>query len=211
MNEMLSAFPTYAPWIIPIATMAWVAKQISDISNAVPRKLGGRSLRRLRAAKETADLATLGTPEHGLFAERHRKEAIRHAAVVQAPPLTMTWVLVAIGVVAGAVLIVASRDDSMLATFAIYNIISVGPLVILEREAFKTRRRIRAYCAENPEGDLVAVLEEMRREVSGPLLGWIDSRKTRSRNKIKMFVAATPIPGNRQGPSFGNSASGQTE
>jgi hypothetical protein len=146
MNEMLSAFPAYAPWIIPLATMAWVAKQFSDISNAVPRKVGGRSLRRLRAAKDTADLVIPGTPEHKLFAERHRKEAVRHAALVQAPPATLTWVLVSIGVAAGGAQIAASRDGSMLALFVVYNIISVGPLVTLEREAFKTRRRIRAYC-----------------------------------------------------------------
>jgi hypothetical protein len=199
MNDMLSTFPSYAPWIIPIATMAWVAKQFSDISNAVPRGLGGRSLRRLRAAKETADLATPGTPEHGLFAERHRKEAIRHASMVQAPPLTLTWILVSTGVVAGGALIASSRDDSMLATFVVYNIVSVGPLVTLEREAFKARRRIRAYCAENPEGDLGAVLEEIRREVSGPLLGWIDSRKTRNRNQIKPSVAANHDSGKETG------------
>lgn len=191
MNEMLSTFPAYAPWIIPIATMAWVAKQFSDISNAVPRRIGGKSLRRLRAAKETADLTTPGTPEHKLFAERHRKEAIRHAAMVQAPPLTVTWILVSIGVVAGGALMTASRDNSTLGTFVVYNIISVGPLVILEREAFKTRRRIRAYCTDNPEGDLGVVLKEIRGEVSGPLLGWIDSRKTRNRDQSK-----PPVPGN---------------
>jgi hypothetical protein len=195
MNEMLSTFPAYAPWIVAIATTAWVAKQFSDISNAVPRKVSGRSLRRLRAAKDTADLATPGTPEHKLFAEQYRKEAIRHAAIVQAPPLTVTWILVSIGVAAGCAQIAASRDGSMLALFVVYNIISVGPLVTLEREAFKTRRRIRAYCIGNPEGDLGDVLEEIRREVSGPLLGWIDSRKARNRGQPKPPVAAIPESG----------------
>lgn len=198
MNEMLSTFPTYAPWIIPIATMAWVAKQFSDISNAVPKRLGGRSLRRLRAAKETADLAVPGTPEHRLFAERHRKEAIRHAAMLQAPPLTLTWVLVSIGVAAGGALLAASRDSSMLPTFVVYNIVSVGPLATLEREAFKTRRRIREYCTENPEGDVSAVLKEIRSEVAGPLLGWIDSRRTRDRDQPKPPVRAHPEPGEKE-------------
>lgn len=195
MNEMLSTFPAYAPWIIPIATAAWVAKQFSDISNAVPRKIGGRSLRRLRVARDTVELATPGTPEHKLFAERHRKQAIRHAAVVQAPPLTVTWVMVSIGVAAGGAQIAASRDGSMLALFAVYNIISVGPLVTMEREAFKTRRRIRAYCADNPEGDLGDVLKEIKREASGPLLRWIDSKQARNREQSKPPAAAIPNAG----------------
>lgn len=195
MNEMLFAFPAYAPWIIPIATTAWVAKQFSDISNAIPRKLGGRSLRRLRAAKDTADLATPGTPEHKLFAERHRKEAIRHAAMVHAPPLTMTWVLVSIGVAVGSAQIVATRDGSLLALFMVYNIVSLGPLVILEREAINTRRRIRAYCIDNPNGDLGDVLDEIRREASSPLLGWIDSKKSRKRDQPRQPAATSTDAG----------------
>lgn len=196
MNEMLFAFPAYAPWIIPIATMAWVAKQFSDISNAIPRKLGGRSLRRLRAAKDTADLATPGTPEHKLFAERHRKEAICHAAMVHAPPLTMTWVLVLVGVAVGSAQIVATRDGSLLALFMVYNVVSLGPLVILEREAIETRRRIRAYCIDNPDGDLDDVLDEIRREASSPLLGWrIDSKKSRKRDQSRQPAATSTEAG----------------
>ncbi|MGO4238302.1 hypothetical protein [Pseudarthrobacter sp. YAF2] len=192
MNEMLATFPAYTPWIIALATTAWVAKQISDISNAVPKKVGGRSLRRLRTAKDTADLATPGTPEHKLFAERHRREAIRHAAIIQAPPSTMTWVMVSIGVAAGCAQMAASNNGSMLATFVVYNIVSVGPLVALEQEAFGTRRRIRAYCIDNPDGDLGDVLKDIKREASGPLFRWVDLKRGRVRNQLKTPLAARP-------------------
>jgi hypothetical protein len=187
---MLLMFPTLGPWIIVISGVAWTAKQFSDISLSIPRRGGGSSLRRLRLAKETADLAEPETPEHDLLVRQQRRAAIDHAAMGYAPPDVVGWVILCVLTFASVVQASTLAQPPLLLAFLATAALVAGTQIVTERDAWRKRNLIRQYCEDNPQGRnleklLDAIKSEERSKAPEWLLRWADGRKTKVRKRLK--------------------------
>lgn len=194
MDEMISAFPAFAPGIIVIGGLAWLVKQCTDIALSFPKRAGGRSLRRLRLAKETADLAAPDTPEHQLLVGQQRDAAIEHAVSGYAPPQTWGWITLAVLLVAGVTPALLSPDPVALVATSITSALVGLTQFIMEKHSWRQRSLIRRYCFDNPQGkDIENLLEsmksEMRSQVPARLVKLVDDRTAKLRSELRGIEA----------------------
>lgn len=190
---MIKAFPGYAPWILGITAIVWMAKHASDLAKSLPSSPGARSLRRLRVAKEVADLATPGSPEHQLLTMRQREAAIAYAAETYAPKDFIGWILVVSGMLLGIAQSWVSRDGTMVAPLLISTAAVALPMIALEAKGHSDRARIRDYCKDNPGGqDIPELLVTMKTETRAHFPNWLLSIVDASR--ASRCRPALPLP-----------------
>lgn len=197
MEDMIKAFPGYAPWILGITALVWIAKHASDLAKSIPSSPGTRSLRRLRVAKEVADLATPGSPEHQLLTIRQREAAIAYAAETYAPKDFIGWILVVSGMLAGIAQCWVSRDGSMVVPLLVNTAAAASPMIALEAKGRADRARIKDYCKDNPEGQgvpelLVTMKTETRSHFPSWLLNIVDASRASGRRAASPSLQSRP-------------------